>query len=116
MKCFYICRLFSTSITAECRTSESIEGLMDDQAFSPSYDLVPPPPLLSGQKIVCLSQSSCVSPVIMLTEKEGGGEVFGGGGAKLYDGEKAWSTMNHSILPAAHLGNITSFPNVFTII
>jgi hypothetical protein len=37
-------------------------------------------------------------------------------GLNYNDGEKAWSTMNHSILPAAHLGDITSFPNVLTII
>ncbi len=55
-----------------------------------------------------------MSPV-ELTEGEGGG-VGGGAGAKSYDDEKAWSTMNHSILSAAHLGDITSFPNVFTII
>ncbi len=43
--------------------SESIEWFIEDQAFSPSYDLAPPP--LSRQKVVSLAQSSCVSPVEM---------------------------------------------------
>ncbi len=82
---------------------------MEDQTFSPSHDSVSPHPLFR-RKIFCISQSSCVSP-IELTEGEGGGV----GGAKSYDGEKAWSTMNNSILPAAHLRDTTCFPDVFTI-
>jgi hypothetical protein len=42
------------------------------------------------QQLVYLFQSSCVS----LTE--GGGGI----GAKSYDGEKTWSSINHSILSA----------------
>jgi hypothetical protein len=72
-----------------CVRAESIEWLIEDQAFSP-----PSHPLPSAS---CLSfQSSCVSPV-ELTYVRGGG---GGGGAKSYDGEKAWSSINHSILSA----------------
>ncbi len=47
----------------------SSEFFIEDQAFSPSYDLdlIPPPPhpfpkLLSRQQVVALSQSFCVSP------------------------------------------------------
>ncbi len=55
-----------------------------------SYDLAPRPPPLphSFEQVVSLSQSS--------------GRVYwrkrGGGGAKSYCGEKAWSSINHSIL------------------
>ncbi len=51
------------------------------------------------------SQSSYVSPVELT---EGGG---GGGGAGSYDGEKAWSSINHSILSgmAESDGGVTLF-------
>ncbi len=52
-----------------------------------SFDLAPRPP-----SPVSLSQSSCVSPV-ELTD----GRV-GEKGAKAYDGEKAWTSINHSLL------------------
>jgi hypothetical protein len=35
-----------------------------------------------------------------LADGRRGGEGGGGGGAKSYDGEKAWSSTNHSILYA----------------
>jgi hypothetical protein len=54
--------------------------------------LLPPP--FSRQQVVSLSQSSCVSPV----ELTDGGA--GGGGAKVYDSEKARSSINYSILSA----------------
>jgi hypothetical protein len=57
---------------------------------SPSYDLAPSPTSLSSQ-VVALCQSSCVSPV-ELTDGRGGGGV-----AKSYFVEKAWSSVNHSI-------------------
>jgi len=44
---------------------------------------------LSHQQLVCLAQSSCVSP------GEGG---EGGRGAESYASEKAWPSINHSIL------------------
>jgi hypothetical protein len=50
---------------------------------------------LSRQQVVSPSQSSYVS-LVKLTDCRGGGE--GGVGAKSYDGEKAWSSMNHSML------------------
>jgi hypothetical protein len=37
--------------------------IIEDQAFSPSYDLAPYPSPLSCQQIVSLSQASCVSPM-----------------------------------------------------
>jgi hypothetical protein len=52
----------------------------------------PTPPALSCQQVVALSQSSCVSPA-KLADGEGGG-----GGAKSYDGRKAWSSIKYSIL------------------
>jgi hypothetical protein len=41
---------------------ESIEQFIEDQAFFSSYDSTPPPPL-SRQQVVSLSQSSCGLPV-----------------------------------------------------
>jgi hypothetical protein len=71
--------------------SESIERFIEDQAFSPSYDLAPLPPYpLSRQQVVSLSQSSCV-PCLLRGEL---GQGEGGGEAKSYDGEKAWSPIN----------------------
>ena len=49
----------------------------------------------SHQQVVSLSRSSCVSPVELLTGYGGRG---GGGEAKSNDREKAWSSINHSIL------------------
>ncbi len=63
-----------------------------------AYDSAPrrkPLPHLSRQSF-SLYQSSCVSPVEFTDMKEG----QDGRGAKSYDGEKAWSSINHSILSA----------------
>jgi hypothetical protein len=49
---------------------------------------------LSRPQVVSLSQSSCVSPVDLLT---GGGE-WGGRGAESYDRERVWPSVNHFIL------------------
>ncbi len=77
---------------------ESIEWLIDDQAILRSYDSAPRPPPSTPplrQQVVSLSQSSCVLPV-KLTEE---GEAVGcGRGAKSNDREKAWSSINHSML------------------
>jgi hypothetical protein len=64
---------------------------IEDQAFSPSYDLVLP---LSRQQVFSLSQSSCVSPVELIDIRGG---VWDGAGAKSYDDEKAWPSINLSI-------------------
>jgi hypothetical protein len=76
---------------------ESIEWFIKDQAFSPSYDLAPPttPLPLSLEKAGSLSQFSCMSSV-ELTDGRGRRVA----GAKTYEGEKAWSSINHSILYA----------------
>jgi hypothetical protein len=53
--------------------------------------LAPPNPRSRQQVVACLS--FCVS-LVELTD--GRGEE-GGGGVKSYDGEEAWSSINHSI-------------------
>jgi hypothetical protein len=60
--------------------------LIDDQAFSLSYDLAPPQPFPS--------KSSCV--LSLMTGKGGGGV----GGPKSHDGEQAWPSINHSVFSA----------------
>ncbi len=50
---------------------------------------------LSRQIVVPLTQSYCVSSD-KLTDRRGG--KGGGGGAKFYDGEEAWSSIHNSIL------------------
>ncbi len=59
-----------------------------------SYDSAPRPPPSHPtycQPVVSLSQSSCVSPVELIDARRGGR-------AKSDDGEKAWTSLNHSIL------------------
>jgi hypothetical protein len=82
---------------------ENIEGFTEDQAFSPSKDLAPPrpPPPLARQQVVFLSQSFCGSPVELTDGREG----VSGGGVETYDGEKTWSSINHSILKTYPLVN-----------
>jgi hypothetical protein len=53
----------------------------------------PLPSPLFRQQVVSLSQSSSVSPVELSDGREGGR----GRGAKSYDREKAWPSINHSI-------------------
>ncbi len=68
---------------------ESIEWFIENQDFLPSYDLAPPPlPLAS-----CLPNSLFLSIAGRAYWRE-----RGGGGTKPYHGEKAWSSINHSIL------------------
>ncbi len=72
--------------------TKSTELFIEDQAFSPWYDLAPsplPPLQLS-------LWSLCVSP-IELTDGRGG---RGWGRSRIYDDEKAWFSTNHSILSA----------------
>ncbi len=63
-----------------------------DQAFSLFYNLVPSPPPPFGQRVDSLFQSSCVS-LVERREGEGMG----------YDSEKAWFSINHSILSGLKL-------------
>jgi hypothetical protein len=77
---------------------ESMELFIEDPAFSPSYDLDPPPP-----SPFTLTSISSTDVTHRKTEKERqiaderGGR--GWGGDKSYDGEKSWSSINHSIIP-----------------
>jgi hypothetical protein len=50
--------------------SDNIERFTENQAFSLSYDLAPTPPPSPRQRLVSISQSSCVSPVELT---DGGG-------------------------------------------
>ncbi len=81
---------------------ESMEWFIEDLAFSPSYDLAP-------------RLSSCVSPVELTDRRERRG-WGSGGGSKSYDGEKAWSSINLSILSGPNIPTYTSsgypFPHV----
>ncbi len=78
--------------------AESVEHRLDLDSAP-----CPPPPPLSLQQIVSLSQSSCVSPV-QLTDGRRGGE---GGrlGAESYDRKKAWASINCSLLSGEEDGD-----------
>ncbi len=69
------------------------EWFIEDQTFLRSKDSAPSPPPspLSRLQDVSLSQSSCVL-------SDGRGRQGGGRGAELFDGEKIWPSLNHSIL------------------
>jgi hypothetical protein len=54
-------------------------------------------PAHSRQQVISLSHSSYYVSTVELTDGRGGGASVGGG-AKSYDGKKAWSSINHSIL------------------
>ncbi len=83
--------------------TESIAWFIEAQAFLRSYDSASRPPRCppSREQVVSLSQSSCVPPV-EFTEGPSRvrGRERGGWGAKSYDGEKAWPSINHSLLSA----------------
>jgi hypothetical protein len=78
---------------------ESIECFIEYQASSPSYDhmmiwLLPhPSPLLLLESCLFFYLPMCRRSSLLMGEEGGGG-----GGAKSYDGEKAWSPINHSVL------------------
>jgi hypothetical protein len=80
--------------------TESIEWLM--KAFPLSYDFAPspPPPPSPVNKLIFFFVFLCVATEAYWREREPGGD-------KTYDGEKAWSSINHSILSG--LGGILSF-------
>ncbi len=88
---------------------ESIEWLKENQAISTSYDLAPPP---------LLPPSPVSKPTGDIQEdrerettcwRERGEGAWGG--AKSYDGEKAWSSINHSILPGRGWWSIITPPH-----
>jgi len=66
----------------------------EDQAFLPSYHLAPPPPppCLSRRHTGRLRKKKRDN--LLMGEEEG----WGCGGAKSYDGGKAWPSINHSKL------------------
>jgi hypothetical protein len=70
---------------------------VDCQAFSRSYDLAPPPspPPPSAVSKLGLLRTGGLSKKDNFADGRGGG---GGQGAKSYDGDKVWSSVNHSIL------------------
>jgi hypothetical protein len=83
--------------TLSSTSAESIELLIEDQAFLRSYDLAPPlsPPNSPFSKLsLFLSLLVCRRPSLQMGDVGGGGA----GGAKSYDCEKARSSMNKSIL------------------
>ncbi len=72
---------------------------IEDQVFSPPYNLAPPAappshPLPSASYLFFFSVFLCVADWVYWRERE----ARDGGWAKLYDGRKAWSSINHSIL------------------
>jgi hypothetical protein len=74
----------------------SMLGFMEDQAFSQSYDLTPP---LSCLQPVSFSQYSRVSTA-ELTDGRGWGR------SRIIRLEKAWFSVNHSILSGSNESRI----------
>ncbi len=88
-----------TAVSLQGLDLGSIELFMEDQAFFPLRCRMAPRPPLSPfrrQQVVSFSQTSCVTPVELTDEREGGGGD-GGRGAKSYHCEKAWSSINQSL-------------------
>ncbi len=75
---------------------ESIERFREDQAVSTSYALAPPPPHTPSAFLSKSSTNWKTGKERQLTDWRGGDGV--GEGAKSYDGKKAWSSKNHSML------------------
>ncbi len=75
---------------------------IEDQTFSSSYDLAPNPllPTFSSVRTLDGRHIGRLRKIDNLLTEEG---VGGGEGAKSYDGEKAWSSITHSILCGRHL-------------
>ncbi len=91
---FLFLLLIKTSGLVRVFSPESIELFIEDQAFSPSYDLAPPPSLSPS-----LPSASCPSLIVFLCVA-GNAYWWGGGGgvgALSDDGEKVWSAIYHSI-------------------
>ncbi len=77
---------------------ESIKWFTEDQAFSPSYDVAPrPPPSPSPVSNIDRRHTGRLRMRDKLLTGEGG---RGWGEAYPDDGEKAWFSINHSILSA----------------
>ncbi len=74
---------------------DSTELFIEDQGFSPPYKFGSFPPPLPAHLITSVSSTSVTHSKNESQLADGIGD---GGGAKAYDGEKAWSSINHSIL------------------
>jgi hypothetical protein len=62
-----------------------------------------PPPSLSSQQVVSLSQYSCVSPIELIVVGGGGRGGRGWGRSQIIlPQERAWSSINHSILSGVY--------------
>ncbi len=87
--------LFRSHTEGSLQSSESIEWLIECQAFSRSYDLAPrpPPPSLLPISSTATTQEDWETDTGCWWER--GKE--GGRGAESFDRKKAWSFINHSI-------------------
>jgi hypothetical protein len=95
-----ICHNF-TNLWGKNRIPESIGWIREDQPFSPSYDLAPPPaptPSSPARKLDRRHTGGLRKRDNLLMGERGGC----GGGARSLDIEKAWSSINHEIFSAAH--------------
>ncbi len=80
---------------------------MENHAFLRSYDSdphLPPFPPLPAASCLSFSVFLCVAGRELTDGREGGGD---GRGAKSYDREKAWPSLNHSI--------ISEYSNIYII-
>ncbi len=77
-------------------TAEIIEWFIEDQAFSPSYGLTPPPPPPFPARPAIHSKTEKERQLI--TDGRGGAGGRGRGGAKSHNCKKAWSSINRSII------------------
>ncbi len=86
--------VFNAQLYIHLDRSESNKWFIEDQTFSPWYVLAPPPPSPHIPSASCLSFSDFLFVACRGYWREKMGE--GGEGAKSYDCEKAWSSINHS--------------------
>ncbi len=105
--CLYRCRAATQSAVDVCHSREYLM-IIEDRAFLRSYDSAPHPPHSPSPAATCLSFSvfQCVA----------GRAYWRGRGwaksqtTKLYDREKAWPSMNHSILSGATVQALWEIP------
>ncbi len=96
---------FSSLWTAQRVEQRVLNGLY--MAFLRLYNSTPRPPIPPPPVIIFSSFLSLpVCRRSSLYWRERGGLGWGGRGAKSYDGEKAWPSLNHSILSAVDGSNI----------
>ncbi len=95
--CHSTCSISCVAHTPCTLASESIQCIIEDQAFSPRK--IRFLPIL--QSASCLSFSIFLCVVRRAYWLEGGGEK----GAKSYDGEKAWPSTIHCLLSAWNIAS-----------